>query len=100
MSAQPLPSTTSAANTPFTAERDEREPRTLRECVELAVDRYLKDLEGHAPENLYQMVMTEVERPLLASVLSYTRGNQSQAAAALGINRNTLRKKLKAHGLD
>lgn len=60
---------------------------------------YFTRLNGHKPGDLYQLVMTEVERPLLNAVMSYTNGNQSEAAEILGINRGTLRKKLKSHNL-
>jgi Fis family transcriptional regulator len=79
---------------------EETNDEPLRASVRTALRRYFKDLNGHRPAGLYQMVMSEVEQPLLETVMSYTRGNQSQAAAILGINRNTLRKKLKQHGLD
>ena len=79
---------------------DERRQRPLRACVESALRCYFKDLNGHRPAGLYQMVMGEVEKPLLETVMHYARGNQSLAAEMLGINRNTLRKKLKLHGID
>jgi Fis family transcriptional regulator len=81
---------------------DVEEPRArepLRECVRDAVDRYLGHLQGHPTGGLYDLVLREVEAPLLQSVLSHTRGNQSRAAEILGINRGTLRKKLKSYGL-
>jgi len=74
-----------------------REP--LRECVRDAVERYFAQLGGHPAEGLYELVLGEVEAPLLASVLRHTQGNQSRAAEILGINRGTLRKKLKAYGI-
>jgi len=60
------------------------------------VRRYLHDLDSQAPEGLYELVLHEVEAPLLREVLSWAGGNQSKAACALGINRATLRKKLAA----
>lgn len=66
----------------------------LRECVTRAVRRYLHDLDSQAPDGLYELVLREVEAPLLREVLSWAGGNQSKAASALGINRATLRKKL------
>jgi Fis family transcriptional regulator len=66
----------------------------LRECVARAVRRYLSDLDSQMPEALYELVLHEVEVPLLREVLQWSGGNQSKAAAALGINRATLRKKL------
>ncbi len=68
----------------------------LRECVTRAVRRYLHDLDSQMPEGLYDLVLHEVETPLLREVLAWAGGNQSKAAAALGINRATLRKKLAA----
>ncbi|MCG6872875.1 MAG: DNA-binding transcriptional regulator Fis [Gammaproteobacteria bacterium] len=79
--------------------RTERRSEPLRSCVECSLRRYFKDLNGHRPSGLYQLVMRETERPLLEMVMVYTRGNQSQAAEILGINRNTLRKKLKLYGI-
>ncbi len=69
----------------------------VRECVARAVRRYLHDMNGETPEGLYDLVLQEVEAPLLREVLNWAGGNQSKAAAALGINRATLRKKLAAH---
>jgi len=71
----------------------------LRECVARAVRRYLHDLDSQMPEGVYDLVLREVETPLLREVLAWAGGNQSRAAAALGINRATLRKKLAALGL-
>lgn len=76
-----------------------REP-ALSERVRCSVRRYLTDLEdAECREGLYELVMREVERPLLAEVMAWHDGNQSRAAATLGINRATLRKKLIQHGL-
>src|SRR5512141_2800441 len=71
----------------------------LRECVARAVRSYLSDRDAQMPEGLYDLVLHEVEAPLLYEVLSWSGGNQSKAAAALGINRATLRKKLAARGI-
>src|SRR5690606_26650754 len=71
---------------------------SLRECAANALDRYFDELDGHVPANLYALVINEVEEPLLRAVLRFTRGNQSRAAEILGINRSTLRKKLRAQG--
>ena len=72
----------------------------LGECVGRTVRRYLADI-GDTPcsEGLHALVIREVEGPLLREVLAFHEGNQSRAAAVLGINRATLRKKLAAHGL-
>lgn len=80
------------------AASDTRAP--LRECVREALDAYMAQLDGDDPQDLFRMVMREVEVPMLESVLAHTRGNQSRAAQMLGINRGTLRKKLRLYGLD
>jgi Fis family transcriptional regulator, factor for inversion stimulation protein len=73
--------------------------RALGNMAEEALQQYFHTLNGHQPEELYDLVIGEVEKPLLRAVLDYTGGNQSQAASILGINRGTLRKKLRRHGL-
>jgi Fis family transcriptional regulator len=72
----------------------------LRIQVRGALEDYFRHLEGETPSNLYKFVIQEVEPPLLEIVLQYTRSNQTKAAEILGINRTTLRKKLKQYGLD
>jgi len=72
----------------------------LNGCVRDALQKYLADLGGHDPCNMYQLLLAEVERPLLESVMHYAQGNQTRAAQVLGINRGTLRKKLRLYGLD
>lgn len=69
-------------------------------CVRKALDAYFKDLDGEQPSAVYDMVIGCVERPLLEVVLEHAQGNQTKAAELLGINRNTLRKKLKLYGLQ
>ena len=71
----------------------------MRVCVTEAVENYFRHLDGHDVSELFDLVMAEVEAPLLESVLAHVNGNQSRAAAMLGISRTTLRKKLKRHGL-
>jgi len=71
----------------------------LRSLTEQALDSYFASLNGHAPGHLYDLVLREVEEPLFKAVLDYAEGNQSRAADILGINRGTLRKKLKTYGL-
>lgn len=68
-------------------------------CAE-ALESYFATLNGHKPGQLYDLVMREVEEPLFKAVLEYAEGNQSRAADILGINRGTLRKKLKIYGLS
>lgn len=72
---------------------------TLRRSVEHALDRYITQLDGQPVTNLYELVLTEVEAPLLERVQTHTGGNQSKSARMLGLNRGTLRKKLKKYGL-
>ena len=72
----------------------------LSACVKEALDGYFEQLDGHTASDLYQMVMSEVEHPLIASVLEHMGGNQTRAANALGISRSTLRKKLAQYQID
>nr|VFK41378.1 MAG: Fis family transcriptional regulator, factor for inversion stimulation protein [Candidatus Kentron sp. SD]VFK47195.1 MAG: Fis family transcriptional regulator, factor for inversion stimulation protein [Candidatus Kentron sp. SD]VFK80360.1 MAG: Fis family transcriptional regulator, factor for inversion stimulation protein [Candidatus Kentron sp. SD] len=78
-------------------EYDDNESRPLRECVRNAVDAYFLHLDGQTPVGLYKMVLAEIEAPLLEVVLRQARGNYSHAANFLGINRATLRKKIKQY---
>ncbi len=73
---------------------------TLRDCVRKVLASYIEDLEGHSIENLYSLVLAEVEVPLLETILEHTSGNQSKASQMLGINRGTLRKKIKQYNID
>lgn len=68
-------------------------------CVRKAMDKYFKDLDGEEPQAIYEMVIACVEKPLLEVILKHSQGNQTKASEMLGINRNTLRKKLKDHGM-
>lgn len=73
----------------------------LASCVRHAIERYFKDLHGQCPGTaLYEQVMAQVEAPLVDAVMRHVNYNQCQAAKILGINRNTLRKKLLAYGLN
>jgi Fis family transcriptional regulator len=71
----------------------------LAASVEQALERYLEQLEGEPACDLYDVVLAEVERPLLHCVMAHVDHNQSRAAALLGLNRGTLRKKLKSYGI-
>lgn len=77
-----------------------RTKEPLRECVRDALTQYFRQLDGYDACDLFDLVMSEVEAPLLESVMEYTRGNVTRAATILGINRGTLRKKLKQYNLD
>lgn len=71
----------------------------LRTQTAAALDIYFTNLNGDRPGHLYQLVLREVEEPLFRAVLNYVDGNQSRAAEVLGLNRGTLRKKLREYGL-
>ncbi len=75
------------------------ESQSLRENVAIAVKNYFDQLDGQDVTDVYEMVLSEVEAPLLEKVMSYTRNNQTRASQLLGLNRGTLRKKLKKYGL-
>lgn len=68
-------------------------------CVEQHLNRYFQELEGEIPNGIYNMVLIQVEKPLLHYVMMQCDYNQSRAAQILGLNRNTLRKKLLEYGL-
>lgn len=72
---------------------------SLADCVVHAMQQYFDDLNGEQPEKLHSLFITEVEKPFLQVVLEQVNGNQSRASEMLGINRNTLRKKLKTYDL-
>lgn len=76
-----------------------QQPQTLRACVTSVLDEYLGQVEPDLVSDLYAMVLSEVEAPLFAAVLRKARSNQSRAAQMLGLNRGTLRKKLKQYDL-
>lgn len=67
--------------------------------VRNAMEQYFRDLDGEAPSAIYDMVLARVEKPLLEVVLHHTQGNQTRAAEMLGLNRNTLRKKMKCYDM-
>ena len=74
--------------------------QTLRDAVRTCLEKYFADLDGHEPAEIHQLVMAEVEPAMLETVMRFARGNQTRAADMLGINRTTLRKKLRQYGLD
>ena len=71
----------------------------LRQHVKQALANYFGNLGGHDPVDLYQMVLEEIEIPLLEAIMVFTSGNQSKAAILLGLSRGTLRKKLKQYNM-
>ena len=73
-----------------------RQTNEMADCVRRSLDRYFKDLDGAKPRAIYDMVLKNIERPMLELVLDRAEGNQSIAAEMLGINRNTLRKKIQS----
>lgn len=73
--------------------------KQIEECVKASLDGYFRDLRGTEPHSVYDMMIKAVEKPLLEVVLAQAEHNQSKAAEWLGLNRNTLRKKLVEHKL-
>lgn len=71
----------------------------LHDSVRQSLENYLSQLKGQTPSNLYELILAEVEAPLMAAVMEYTKNNQSRAAIVLGLSRGTLRKKLKMYGM-
>jgi len=71
----------------------------IEECVRTSLEGYFKDLRGTEPDRMYDMMVRVVEKPLLEVVMQQADNNQSRAAQWLGLNRNTLRKKLVEHKL-
>ena len=73
--------------------------KQIEECIKVSLDGYFKDLRGTEPDRMYDMMVRVVEKPLLEVVMAQAAQNQSRAAEWLGLNRNTLRKKLVEHKL-
>jgi Fis family transcriptional regulator len=78
---------------------DSEQATPLRQHVQITISRYLKDMGKTVPENLYQMLLAEIEPPLIEEILKHTSGNQSRAAGMLGITRNTLRTKMQRYSI-
>ena len=72
----------------------------VSDCIKNAMATYFEQISTSSVSGLYQLVLTEVEKPLLESVMAHTQNNQSKAAQVLGISRSTLRKKLSQYQLD
>ena len=77
-----------------------QEEDSLAVCIRRVLKRYFKDLDGESPGQINDMVLSHVEKPMLEFVLQQAGHNQSRAAEWLGINRNTLRKKMQQYGLE
>jgi Fis family transcriptional regulator, factor for inversion stimulation protein len=73
--------------------------KQIDECIRNALEQYFKDLRGADPHGVHDLILQAVEKPMLEVVLKHAGGNQSKAAEWLGINRNTLRRKLLEHKL-
>ena len=71
----------------------------VQACIREALEQYFHDLQGEAPHGVHEMIVQAVEKPMLEVVMKHAEGNQSKAAAWLGINRNTLHRKLREHDL-
>lgn len=93
----PVPETPEPAT--YAPDDASQRDKTLRDSVEQALQNYFKHLDGQDVTDVYNMVLAEVEAPLLESVMDYVKGNQTRASEVLGLNRGTLRKKLKQYGL-
>ena len=66
----------------------------LADCVKRSLERYFKDMDGEKPTSIYEMVLKNIKKPMIETVLGKAAGNQSLAAKMLGVTRNTLRKKM------
>ena len=75
-------------------------PNELAECVKRSLERYFKDMDGEKPTSIYEMVLKNIEKPMIETVLGRAAGNQTLAAEMLGINRATLRKKKETEWAD
>jgi len=73
--------------------------KKIEECIRDSLEQYFKDLRGTEPHSMHEMIVDVVEKPMLEVVMKHAEGNQSKAAEWLGINRNTLRRKLLDHKL-
>ena len=84
----------------LTPEMQGNQTLSLQESVNYTLQQYIAKLDGQTPANLYDLVLAEVEKPLLEMVLKLTNNNQSRAAIILGLSRGTLRKKMAIYGLN
>lgn len=82
------------------ADRGEKPEKCLAENVQRAMEAYFEDLDGHHASNLYSLFLEEVEKPFFEVVMQYTKGNITHAAKVLGLNRVTLRSRLRKYDLE
>ena len=82
-----------------TSDKKPEEISQLSHAVKHSIRRYLYELDGAQPDNMYDLVLRQIEQPLFEAILDHTKGNQSRAAELLGLNRGTLRKKLRNYNL-
>jgi len=90
---------THIVETQMPTQHAENKQPLLRESVRHVIRRYLNDMGNYQPDELYKLFICEVEKPLLEEVMNWVDGNQCRASEVLGLNRGTLRKKLRQHGL-
>lgn len=91
--------TTESSAASATPSEEISQAKTLRDSVAIALNNYFSNLDGQDVSDVYNMVLSEIEAPLLEEVMKYTRNNQTRASQMLGLNRGTLRKKLKQYDL-
>jgi len=82
-----------------TSDNTTQEISQLSHAVKHSIRRYLYELDGTQPSDMYNLVLRQIEQPLFEAILEHTKGNQSRAAELLGLNRGTLRKKLRSYNL-
>ena len=80
-------------------DQNKEDRKSLKYQVGLALRRYFKELDGNKATNVFEMVIKEVEKPMLEEVMKFSNGNKTQASKILGINRVTLRTKLKQYNI-
>ncbi len=97
--AEPFPAAVDNDNAANDEQLQPGNETSLRSAVTASVRRYLAELDGQMSTDVYQMVLAEIEAPLLEEIMTYTRNNQTKASVMLGLNRGTLRKKLKQYNL-